>query len=93
MTDNELLEEIEREFGSKANTPKNDADDLDAFIADLKQAIAPEAEAPAAPKQRSKDTPAPAAPARKERTAGRAPKRESAPKEKTPKPRKAPKHT
>ena len=90
MTDNELLEEIEREFGSKANAPKNDADDLDAFIADLKQAIAPEAEAPAAPKQRSKDTPAPGAPAKKEKPAGRAPKRESAPKEKNPKPGKPP---
>ena len=39
MTDKELLDEIEREFGSHPPAPKNDADDLDAFLADVDMVV------------------------------------------------------
>ena len=44
MTDKDLLDEIEKEFGSHAPTSANDsgADDLDAFLADLKNTISAE---------------------------------------------------
>ena len=44
MTDKELLEEIEREFGSHSTAQEDDSEDLDAFLADIKQTIAPDSE-------------------------------------------------
>ena len=78
MTDKELLDEIEREFGSHPPAPKNDADDLDAFLADLKQTIAPEAQAAPAEKD-NKHSVRPASTIDKQK----APKKEA--KEKAPK--------
>ena len=80
MTDKELLDEIEREFGSHPPAPKNDADDLDAFLADLKQAIAPESQAAPTKKDTGHSLP-PASPAKKEKQ--KAPKKEA--REKAPK--------
>lgn len=94
MTDEELLEEIEREFGSHAPEKKNDSDDLDAFLADLKQAIAPDAAEEYKPKQSERDTSSPV-PSPKQKKQERAPKMDPPPKAKQKKepapPKKAPK--
>lgn len=77
MNDNELLEEIEREFGSHSSPAPTESDDLDAFIADLKQAIAPEAPAEQPPKQNTKRAVPPAPPSKREKQSSRPPKKEA----------------
>ena len=57
MTDKELLEEIEREFGSHSTAQEDDSEDLDAFLADIKQTIAPDSEAAPNSKQAPEKTP------------------------------------
>lgn len=92
MTDKELLEEIEREFGSHTAAQDSDSDDLDAFLADLKQTIDPDSQS--APSSKQAPRKAPSGASKRERPAERAPKTRSAPKQKPPKPeapRKAPK--
>ena len=61
MTDKELLEEIEQEFGSHAPTDEANGDDLDAFLADLKNTISSE------PQDDSAKKAAPIAPPKKEK--------------------------
>lgn len=91
MTDKELLEEIEREFGSHSTAQDSDSDDLDAFLADLKQTIDPDPLAAPSSKQASRKDPF--GTSRSEKPAERTRKTKSAPKQKSPKPeapRKAP---
>lgn len=68
MTDQELLDEIEKEFGSHASASADDssADDLDAFLADLKRTI-------------SADTPTDSAETKADFAEINEPKKESAP--------------
>ena len=77
MTDQELLNEIEREFGSHAPA-KNDCDDLDAFIADLKKTIASDTP----PVQHSSQSVPDSIPPKKEKHSARASKKDTPPKQK-----------
>ena len=78
MNDQELLEEIEREFGSHVPAKKEDSDDLDAFLADLKQQIAPDS-SPEPQPLHDRRNPSPAPQPKQERSR-RSSKAEPAPK-------------
>lgn len=69
MTDKDLLDEIEKEFGSHAPTSADDsgADDLDAFLADLKNTISAESPTDSAENSESPKESAPIAPPKKEK--------------------------
>ena len=78
MTDKELLEEIEREFGSHSTAQEDDSEDLDAFLADIKQTIAPDSET--APNSKQAPKKAPSDSPKKEKPAQRASQKKAAPK-------------
>lgn len=69
MTDKDLLDEIEKEFGSHAPTSADDsgADDLDAFLADLKNTISAESRTDSAENSEPPKESAPIAPSKKEK--------------------------
>ena len=77
MTDKELLEEIEREFGSHSTAQEDDSEDLDAFLADIKQTIAPDSET--APNSKQAPKKAPSDSPKKEKPAQRASQKKAAP--------------
>lgn len=69
MTDKDLLDEIEKEFGSHAPTSADDsgADDLDAFLADLKNTISPESRTDSAENNEPPKESVPITPSKKEK--------------------------
>ena len=69
MTDKELLDEIEKEFGShsSASAESSIADDLDEFLADLKRTISAEPQTISAESSESPKESAPIAPPKKEK--------------------------
>lgn len=69
MTDKDLLDEIEKEFGSHAPTSADDsgADDLDAFLADLKNTISAESRTDSAENNEPPKESVPITPSKKEK--------------------------
>lgn len=69
MTDKDLLDEIEKEFGSHAPTSADDsgADDLDAFLADLKNTISAESRTDSAENNEPPKESVPITPSQKEK--------------------------